>query len=211
MAKSSHCGRVVTEDSNVSEPSRAGHSLLSCYLVEALQVSNRRRLWPIVGIFVLEMSDQHSKLGAPVAEVVQLQDVVTHERHQVWYALTYDCWPASFTQTQSPVVCNSTTECRRETASKSDKIGNSPANVSYIFLNRTLIRQKLAHTRLPSVGFQSWFRFLAVSLQVTWVINPAVGCHYFPPSLQLPAQPLRGLLPVSLLGEQRHNGCKQFA
>jgi len=110
MAKSSHCGRVVTEDSSVSEPSRAGHSLLSCYLVEALQVSNRRWLWPIVGIFVLEMSDQHSKLGAPVAEVVQLQDVVTHERHQVWYALTYDCWPASCTQTQSPVVCNSMTE-----------------------------------------------------------------------------------------------------
>ena len=24
----------------------------------------------------------------------------------------------------------------------------------------------------------------------------AVGCHYFPPGLQLPLQPLRGLLPV---------------
>ena len=43
------------------------------------------------------------------------------------------------------------------------------------------------------------------------VINPAVGCHYFPPGLQLPQQPLRGLLPISLLGEQRHNGCEQFA
>ena len=51
----------------------------------------------------------------------------------------------------------------------------------------------------------------AVSLQVTWVINPAVGCHYFPPGLQLPSQPLRGLLPVSLLGEQKHDGCEQFA
>ena len=38
---------------------------------------------------------------------------------------------------------------------------------------------KVAHTRLPSVGFRSWSRFLAVSLQATWVINPAVGCHYF--------------------------------
>jgi len=38
---------------------------------------------------------------------------------------------------------------------------------------------KLAHTRLPSIGFRSWSRFLAVSLQVTWIINPAVGCHYF--------------------------------
>jgi len=32
------------------------------------------------------------------------------------------------------------------------------------------------------------------------------GCHYFPPGLQLPSQPLRGLLPVSLLGEQRRDG-----
>jgi len=39
------------------------------------------------------------------------------------------------------------------------------------------------------------------------VINLAVGCHYFPPGLQ----PLRGLLPILLLGEQRHNGCEQFA
>jgi len=28
---------------------------------------------------------------------------------------------------------------------------------------------------------------------------------------QLPPQPLRGLLPILLLGEQRYNGCKQFA
>jgi len=54
-------------------------------------------------------------------------------------------------------------------------------------------------------------RFLAVSLQVTWVINSAVGCHYFPPGLQLPSQRLRELLPVLLLGEQTHDGCEQFA
>jgi len=53
-----------------------------------------------------------------------------------------------------------------------------------------------------SVGFWSWSRFLAVSL---WIINPTVGCHYFPPGPQLPMQPLRGLRPMSLLGEQRHN------
>ena len=41
--------------------------------------------------------------------------------------------------------------------------------------------------------------------------NPAVGCHYFPPGPQLPSQPLRGLLPISLLGEQRHDGCEKFA
>ena len=55
---------------------------------------------------------------------------------------------------------------------------------------------KVAHTRLPSVGFRSWSQFLAVSLQVMWVINRVVGCHYFPPGLQLPSQQLRGLLPI---------------
>ena len=71
-----------------------------------------------------------------------------------------------------------------------------------------LKKVKVAHTRLPSVGFRSWSRFLAVSLQVMWFINPAVGCHYFPPGLQLPPQPLRRLLPISLLGEQRRNECE---
>ena len=70
---------------------------------------------------------------------------------------------------------------------------------------------KVGHTRLPSVGFRSRSRFLAASLQVTWVINPAVDCHYFLPGLQLPSQPLRGLPPILLPGEQRHNGCEQFA
>ena len=70
---------------------------------------------------------------------------------------------------------------------------------------------KVAHTQLRSVGFRSWYRFMATSLQVTWIINPVVSCHYYPPGLQLPPQSLRGLLPISLLGEQRHNGCKQFA
>ena len=75
----------------------------------------------------------------------------------------------------------------------------------------TPVRKKVAHTRLPSVGYRGWSRFLAVSLQVTWVINPAVDGHYFPPGPLLPSQPLRGLLAISLLGEQRHNRCKQFA
>ena len=65
--------------------------------------------------------------------------------------------------------------------------------------------------KIPSVGFRSWSRLFPVSLPVTWVIKPAIGCHYFPPGPQLPSQPLRGLLPVSLLGEQRHDGCEQFA
>jgi len=44
--------------------------------------------------------------------------------------------------------------------------------------------------------------------EIKLCINPAVGCHYFPPGLQLPPQPLRGLPPILLLGEQRHNGCE---
>ena len=83
----------------------------------------------------------------------------------------------------------------------------------YAEVTTTLIlnKVKVVHARLPSVWFQSWSRFFAVSLQVTWVINPAVGCHYFSPGLQLPSQPLTRLLPISLLGEQRHDGCEQFA
>jgi len=73
-----------------------------------------------------------------------------------------------------------------------------------------VVKVRVAHTRLPSVGFWSWSRFLAVSLQMTWVINPAVGCHYFPPGPQLHSPPLRGLLPISLLGKQRHDVCEQF-
>ena len=86
--------------------------------------------------------------------------------------------------------------------------------VSVALCRQTVKKVKETHTRLPSVGFRSWSRFLAVSLQVTSVINPTVGCHYFPPGLQLPPHPLRGLLPILLLGEQRHiklNGCEQFA
>ena len=79
------------------------------------------------------------------------------------------------------------------------------------FVSYSLDGKKGSPYWLLNVGFRSWSRFLAVSLQVMWVINPLVGCHYFPPGLQLPPQPLRGLLPILLLGGQRHNGCEQFA
>ena len=65
----------------------------------------------------------------------------------------------------------------------SSEIRALPSGTSFKTQN---IKIKVAHTRLPSVGFQRWSRFLAVSLQVTWVINPAVGCHYFPLGVQLP-------------------------
>ena len=41
--------------------------------------------------------------------------------------------------------------------------------------------------------------------------NPGCRLRYFPPGLQIPPQPLRGLLPILLLFEWRHNGCEQFA
>jgi len=61
----------------------------------------------------------------------------------------------------------------------------------------------IARTRLLRVGFQSWSRYFAISLQVTWVINPVVGCHYFLPGGQLSLQSLRGLLSTLQLGEYR--------
>ena len=39
--------------------------------------------------------------------------------------------------------------------------------------------------------------------------KPGGRLRYFSPGLQLPPQPLRRLLPISLLAE--HNGCEQFA
>jgi len=62
-----------------------------------------------------------------------------------------------------------------------------PGDISLPYLTPL---KKVARTRLPSVGLQSWSRFSAVSLQVTWV--EAVGCHYFPPGLQLPRNPEDG-------------------
>ena len=63
--------------------------------------------------------------------------------------------------------------------------------ISNIHLSFWCKMVKVAHTQLPSVGFWSWSQFLAVSLQVTRVINPAVVCHYFPLGLQLPRNPKR--------------------
>ena len=72
------------------------------------------------------------------------------------------------------------------------------------------IKVKVPILDYRAIGFRSWSRFLAVSLQVVWVINQAVCCHYFLPGLQLPPQPLRALLPILLLCEQRHDGCEKF-
>ena len=60
----------------------------------------------------------------------------------------------------------------------------------------TALKIKVVHTRLWSVGFWSWSRFLAGNVSH----RLPVDCHYFLPGLQLLSQPLRGLLPISLLG-----------
>ena len=52
--------------------------------------------------------------------------------------------------------------------------------------------QKLAHTRLPSVGFRSRSRLLAVSLQVTRVINQALGCITFCQACSCTRNPYEG-------------------
>jgi len=55
--------------------------------------------------------------------------------------------------------------------------------------NKQIKKLKIVHIRLLSVGFRSWSWFLAISLQVTCVINSAIGCHYFPSGPQLPPPP----------------------
>ena len=77
--------------------------------------------------------------------------------------------------------------------SRTSKAGLNTAltAAAHIHMYSHIKKVKVAHTRLPSVGFPSWSRFLAVSLEVTWIINPTVGCHYYPPGPQLPPQPLK--------------------
>ena len=75
--------------------------------------------------------------------------------------------------------------CSRHTCPPPASSGRRPGRTASL---QTAIHINVAHTRLPSLGFRSYSRFLAVSLQVTWVINPAVGCYYFLPGLQLPPQ-----------------------
>jgi len=60
----------------------------------------------------------------------------------------------------------------------------------------------------------SWHRYernyVTVTLCTTAVkASLAIDNESVP--MKLPPQPLRWLLPILLLGEQRHNGCEQFA
>ena len=119
-------------------------------------------------------------------------------------------WPA-----ERATGGSTNSECSRtETCVNNDTLGDHsdqgrPAGHKHIReINHSIKKVKVAHTQLRSTQGS---RADPGSWQVTWIINPAVGCHYFLPGLQLPSQSLRGLLPVSLLGERRHNWCEQFA
>ena len=60
------------------------------FLVESLEIANRRHHRGVIGKLVFQMGDEHAKLGAPVADVVQSEDVVSKELHQSRYALADD-------------------------------------------------------------------------------------------------------------------------
>ena len=123
----------------------------------------------------------------------------------------YKLWRTIFgadSSTRFPFRACTNKQMDRQTQTRKQADGNFNHTTSLVKIK---VKVKVAHTQVPSEGFRSWSRFLAVSMQVTWVINPAVGCHYFPLGLQLPPQPLKRLLPILLLSEQRHNGCDQFA
>jgi len=84
--------------------------------------------------------------------------------------------------------------------------------VKWLLLFSAVKKVKLAHTRLQS--FQVPELILVLGSQPAGDVSHKPGGRL--PLLSArpavtPSQPLRGLLPVLLLGEQRHNGCEHFA
>ena len=76
-----------------------------------------------------------------------------------------------------------------------------------------LKKVKVARTRLPSVGFRVPGVIPVLGSQPAGDVSHEPGAR-LPLLSARPAvtpQPLRGLLPILLLGEQRHNECEQFA
>ena len=76
---------------------------------------------------------------------------------------------------------------------------------------------KVARTRLPSVRLIPEL-IPVLGSQPAGVVShkpggglPLLSARKYRIISQLPSQPFRGLLPVSLLDEQRHDGCEQFA
>ena len=65
--------------------------------------------------------------------------------------------------------------------------------------------------RLPLFSEVPEFRGWLGSRVVSVLDSSAEGLLSARPAVRLPSQPLRQLLPILLLGEQRRNGCEQFA
>ena len=114
----------------------------------------------------------------PVDESVTWLSLSLHHEHGTGCRQSLNCcsWPLLFV-----------TNWRQFCSSLPMDTGKQTDDCFVIHPRSPNKKVKVAHTRLPSVGFWSWSQFLAVSLQVTWVINPAVGFHYFPPGPQLPS------------------------
>jgi len=80
---------------------------------------------------------------------------------------------------------------------------------SCVFQHKKL---KVAHTRLPPERRVPELIPVLGSQPAGDVSHkPGVRLPLLSAGLRLPLKPLRGLLPISLLDEQRHNGCEQFA
>ena len=92
------------------------------------------------------------------------------------------------------------------------RVYSNRTNLSYSYIVLTL-KVKVAHSRPYSIT-----ECRVPELIPVLGSQPASDMSHKPggklPSLsarQLLPQPLRGLLPILLLGEPRHNGCEQFA
>ena len=84
-----------------------------------------------------------------------------------------------------------------------------PDNQHHTTPDNHVHRKILVPYSFISVGYGADPGFLAVSPQVTLVINPVVGCHYFPLSPQLLSQPKKSPpwpLPNYIAWWQRHTG-----
>ena len=118
------------------------------------------------------------------------EEVLTYSScRPAWCRQSPCCYEYRVSQSDIPRQCqHPVIECNQTAHHASTQYNNSGTG------------KKVSQTRLPSAGFRRWSRFLAVSLQLTLVINLAVGSHYFSPGLQLHLQSLRGLLPIPIPG-----------
>ena len=130
-------------------------------------------------------------------------------RHLIWHIIScythkmaIVSWP--YTMSRYFTLCIA---CNRTAETETNAQLGLVILLTFILMSSTVLHQSRWNVKGESSAysiaerrFQSWSRFLAVSLQVTWVINPTVGCHTF---CQLPSQPLRRQLPILLLGEQQ--------